>query len=58
MQAHLPLTMGALAEKLVHPTFLDLPVVAARLLFAAILGATIGFEREWRQRPAGLRTHI
>lgn len=50
--------MGALAEELVHPTFLGFPVIAARLLFAAILGAAIGFEREWRQRPAGLRTHI
>lgn len=50
--------MGALAEELVHPTFLGFPVIAARLFFAAILGAAIGFEREWRQRPAGLRTHI
>ena len=24
----------------------------------AIFGAAIGFEREWRNRPAGLRTHI
>ncbi len=50
--------MGALAEELAHPTFLGFAVIAARLLFAAILGAAIGFEREWRQRPAGLRTHI
>jgi putative Mg2+ transporter-C (MgtC) family protein len=28
------------------------------LLLAAILGAVVGFEREWRNRPAGLRTHI
>jgi putative Mg2+ transporter-C (MgtC) family protein len=30
----------------------------ARLLLAAVFGAAIGFEREWRNRPAGLRTHI
>jgi len=50
--------MSALTEELVHPTFLAFPVIAARLLFAALLGALIGFEREWRARPAGLRTHI
>lgn len=50
--------MGALAEEIAHPTFLPFPVIAARLLFAALLGALIGFEREWRARPAGLRTHM
>ena len=29
-----------------------------RLLLAAGLGATIGLEREIRQKPAGLRTNI
>ncbi|HUG94352.1 MAG TPA: MgtC/SapB family protein [Planctomycetaceae bacterium] len=29
----------------------------ARLLLAALLGATIGFERELRQKTAGLRTN-
>jgi uncharacterized membrane protein YhiD involved in acid resistance len=28
------------------------------LLLAAALGAVVGMEREWRNRPAGLRTHI
>lgn len=37
---------------------LPFPAIAARLALAAFLGAVIGFEREWRQRPAGLRTHI
>jgi putative Mg2+ transporter-C (MgtC) family protein len=50
--------MSALVEEFAHPTFLPFPVIAARLLFAALLGAVIGFEREWRSRPAGLRTHI
>lgn len=32
--------------------------VAARILVAAGLGGAIGFERELRERAAGLRTHI
>lgn len=47
-----------LIEEFGRPTWLPFSVIAARLLFAALLGAAIGFEREWRQRPAGLRTHI
>ena len=50
--------MDALVEEFGHPTFVPFSVIAARLLFAALLGGAIGFEREWRQRPAGLRTHI
>ncbi len=34
------------------------PVIALRLLAAFILGGLLGLEREWQQRPAGLRTHI
>jgi putative Mg2+ transporter-C (MgtC) family protein len=29
-----------------------------RLLLAALLGALLGLEREYRQKPAGLRTNI
>lgn len=32
--------------------------VVLRLLLAILLGGVIGFEREARNRPAGLRTHI
>lgn len=39
-------------------TVLPFPAIAARLLLAVILGGIVGFEREWRRRPAGLRTHI
>ena len=43
----------------IHPADLAaVSVIAARVLLAALLGAAIGFEREWRNRPAGLRTHI
>lgn len=31
--------------------------LAARLLTGALLGAIIGYERDMRHRPAGLRTH-
>ncbi len=32
--------------------------LSVRLLVAAGLGAAIGFEREYRRKPAGLRTNI
>ena len=50
--------MEQLVAEFGHPTYTPFPVIAARLLLAAIFGAAIGFEREWRNRPAGLRTHI
>jgi putative Mg2+ transporter-C (MgtC) family protein len=33
-------------------------VAAARLMMAALLAGIVGIEREWRHKPAGLRTHI
>lgn len=50
--------MEQLVEEFGHPTYTSFPVIVARLLLATIFGAAIGFEREWRNRPAGLRTHI
>lgn len=50
--------MESLVEEFGHPTYTSFPVIVARLLLAAVFGAAIGFEREWRNRPAGLRTHI
>jgi putative Mg2+ transporter-C (MgtC) family protein len=38
-------------------THLPLGTIAGRLLLACVFGAVIGAEREWRDRPAGLRTH-
>ena len=32
--------------------------IALRLLAAAALGLLIGLDREYRSRPAGLRTHM
>lgn len=40
------------------PTYLPLGTIGVRMLVAAALGALIGAEREWRDRPAGLRTHV
>lgn len=39
-------------------TYLPGHIIAIRLLIAAVLGAMIGFEREWNTAEAGLRTHI
>lgn len=40
------------------PTQLSIQTIALRLVLAAAFGAMIGIEREWRDRPAGLRTHM
>ncbi|MHA6687975.1 MgtC/SapB family protein [Mesorhizobium sp. A556] len=50
--------MEQLIAEFGHATYTSFPVLAARLLLATVFGAVIGFEREWRNRPAGLRTHI
>lgn len=50
--------MESLVQEFGHPTYTSFPVIVARLLLAALFGGAIGFEREWRNRPAGLRTHI
>jgi putative Mg2+ transporter-C (MgtC) family protein len=39
-------------------THLPFGTIAARLIVALLLGAVIGIEREWRNRSAGLRTHM
>jgi putative Mg2+ transporter-C (MgtC) family protein len=38
----------------------DIPLVdlVTRLGLATVIGMIIGLEREWRQKPAGLRTHM
>lgn len=50
--------MEQLVAEFGHPTYTPFLAIVARLLLAAIFGAAIGFEREWRDRPAGLRTHV
>jgi len=45
-------------------TWISWPVIVAeldvfgRLVIAVLAGAVIGWEREWRDKPAGLRTHM
>ena len=50
--------MQELLDDIGHSTWLPFSVIAARIALAALLGGRVGFEREWRARPAGLRTHI
>lgn len=35
----------------------DLTALILRLVLATVLGATVGLNREWSLKPAGLRTH-
>lgn len=49
--------MDALLAEFGHAGHIAFPVVLARMLLATLLGVAIGFEREWKSRPAGLRTH-
>jgi putative Mg2+ transporter-C (MgtC) family protein len=41
-----------------NETHLPLSAIIARISIAGLLGAIIGFERELKNRPAGLRTHM
>lgn len=50
--------MEIFAEKSLQDGGLAASVMAARLLLALVLGAIVGFEREWRKHSAGLRTHM
>jgi putative Mg2+ transporter-C (MgtC) family protein len=48
--------IAALLES--NRTFIPEYEIAVRLMFATVLGGIIGFERELKQRSAGLRTHM
>jgi putative Mg2+ transporter-C (MgtC) family protein len=47
--------MGSISEQLVRELRLELLV---QLLLAVVLGGAVGVEREFRGKPAGLRTNI
>lgn len=49
--------MPDISQAFDHDYALPLTTIVARLVLATLLGAAIGFEREWRSRPAGLKTH-
>jgi putative Mg2+ transporter-C (MgtC) family protein len=48
----------AVLQDFTNPSVLPPAVAAVRLIGAALLAALIGFERELKARPAGLRTHM
>lgn len=50
--------MNEIVTDILADTHTPYPVIFARLFGAVLFGAFIGVEREKRQRPAGLRTHI
>jgi putative Mg2+ transporter-C (MgtC) family protein len=50
--------MQQIVDDITQPTELAFAVIAFRLVGAILMGAVIGFEREYRNHPAGLRTHI
>jgi putative Mg2+ transporter-C (MgtC) family protein len=50
--------MESILPALENSTHTPFHAIAIRLVLATLLGAAIGFEREWQHRPAGLRTHI
>lgn len=50
--------MESIFSALDGSTYTPFDAIVIRLVLATLLGAAIGFEREWRHRPAGLRTHI
>ena len=41
-----------------NATHVPIAAIVVRITIAGLLGALIGFERELRNRPAGLRTHM
>jgi putative Mg2+ transporter-C (MgtC) family protein len=45
-------------EELLNQTFVDSIQIFLRLFISFLLGGAIGWEREGRRQPAGLRTHI
>lgn len=50
--------MDQIAAELFPPSQVPYPVIFARILGALLMGAVIGFEREAKARPAGLKTHM
>jgi len=50
--------MEQIVADMYHQTQTPYPVIFARLVAAILFGGVIGLEREAKDRPAGLRTHI
>jgi putative Mg2+ transporter-C (MgtC) family protein len=50
--------MDAIINDIFPDSRIGYPVIFARFVGAILLGGIIGFEREAKNRPAGLKTHI
>lgn len=50
--------MDAILADMFPESRIGYPVIFARFVGAILLGGLIGFEREAKNRPAGLKTHI
>ncbi|UVC07755.1 MgtC/SapB family protein [Rhizobium sp. TH2] len=50
--------MDAILADMFPASRIGYPVIFARFVGAILLGGIIGFEREAKNRPAGLKTHI
>lgn len=50
--------MDAILADIFPASRIGYPVIFARFVGAILLGGLIGFEREAKNRPAGLKTHI
>jgi putative Mg2+ transporter-C (MgtC) family protein len=50
--------MDAIINDMFPASRIGYPVIFARFVGAILLGGIIGFEREAKNRPAGLKTHI
>lgn len=50
--------MDAWYSSIFEPTTLPIEAIVGRVVLASVLGGLIGLDREWRNRPAGLRTHM
>ena len=49
---------AALEAELALPSVEDGTIIVVRLVFAGVLGALVGWDRERKHRPAGLKTHV
>ncbi|MDB5551659.1 MAG: MgtC/SapB family transporter protein [Rhizobium sp.] len=52
------MAMDAILADMFPASRIGYPVIFARFVGAILLGGIIGFEREAKNRPAGLKTHI
>ncbi|KQW50847.1 MULTISPECIES: MgtC/SapB family protein [Ensifer] len=50
--------MEQIVADMFPPSQIPYPVIFARILGALLMGSIIGFEREAKARPAGLKTHM